>query len=163
MFSLLRVKTWVLLILCLVHAGPGMALSPVLLLNITHGRTGELLLSRPVRENDTIRLSWIHSVELTPWEEDYEILPDGTLLLKTARFKSYGAGVPEYGGRHRLEQGWIVREGIDRRLPALHWMHSRTAQFRIHLNEALLAQPEDLPHHEPVKLFIEQAIKKEKP
>lgn len=156
MFSLLRVKTWVLLTLCLLHASPGMARPPALLLNIAHGRTGQTLQTHRVLENDTIRLSWIHSVELTPWEEDYEIRGDTSLLLKRTRFKSYGAGVPEYGGRHRLDKGWIVRDGIDRRLPALNWIHSRTARFQIHLNGRLLVEPEALPHHEPIKLFIEK-------
>ena len=156
MFSLFGVKTWGLLILCLLYTGSAMAEPTGLLLKISQSRTGQILQIHPVRCGDTVRLSWIHSVELTPWEEDYTILSDGTLLLKTARFKSYGAGVPEYGGEHRLVQGWIVRDGINRELPALNWIHSHTANFQIHLNDVLLVRPKDLPHHEPLKLFIEK-------
>jgi len=155
--ALLKVRTWLLLVLCILY-GP---LAPAgssseLQLKITHARTGQVLYECPVRVGDILRLSWIHSVEHTPWEEDYQIRNNGTLVLKTARFTSYGAGVPEYGGRHRLSEKWIIREDINRPLPTLNWMHSRLAHFALHLNGSALVGPADLPHHEPIKLFIEK-------
>lgn len=37
-------------------------------------------------------LSWVHSVEKTPWEEDYRVTPAG-LVLTDARIESTGAGM----------------------------------------------------------------------
>lgn len=51
-----------------------------LCLEIHHGKTGKSLASRPVCTGDTIRFSWIHSVELSPWHEYYEIEEGGGLL-----------------------------------------------------------------------------------
>ena len=44
-----------------------------------------------VLPTDTVTLSWIHTVEGTPWEEDYTIR-DGALALTRARVKRSGAG-----------------------------------------------------------------------
>ena len=123
-------------------------------LEIHNGKTGTLLSSHPVCSGDTIRFSWIHSVELTPWEEYYEIEEDGSLLLKMTRFQSYGAGVPEYAGTFRKEKEWMVYDGIDRRLPQINWIHSHSAKFRIEVNNTVFVRPADLPHHEPLQLSI---------
>jgi hypothetical protein len=45
-----------------------------------------------VLPTDTITLSWTHTVEGTPWEEDYVIL-NGALVVKQARVKRSGAGM----------------------------------------------------------------------
>ncbi len=129
-----------------------------LLLILTHARTGEVLFTQPVHATDVIRLSWIHSVELTPWEEYYQILSTGELLLVKTRFQSYGAGVPEYGGTFRKEKEWMIRENINKVLPALQWIHSRTAKFQVDLNDTVLLKTEDMPHHEPLKLSIRGEI-----
>jgi hypothetical protein len=41
---------------------------------------------------DTITLSWTHTVEGTPWEEDYAIR-DGALAVTRARVRRSGAGM----------------------------------------------------------------------
>jgi hypothetical protein len=129
-----------------------------LLLMLTHARTGEVLFTQPVHATDVIRLSWIHSVELTPWEEYYQILSTGELLLVKTRFQSYGAGVPEYGGTFRKEKEWMIRENINKVLPALQWIHSQAAKFQVDLNDTVLLKTEDMPHHEPLKLSIRGEI-----
>ncbi|WP_240744899.1 DUF1850 domain-containing protein [Desulforhopalus sp. IMCC35007] len=133
--------------------------SKSLLLALSHARTGEVLFTQAVHAKDVIRLSWIHSVELTPWEEYYHILSTGELLLVTTRFQSYGAGVPEYGGTFRKERDWMIYEDINKVLPALQWIHSRSAKFQVQLNNNILLRTEDMPHHEPLKLSIRGEIR----
>ena len=41
---------------------------------------------------DRITLKWMHTVEKTPWEEDYRIV-DGALIIEEARITSGGAGM----------------------------------------------------------------------
>lgn len=149
-----RAGAWIFLVLLLMAPSGTPASDGMLSLEIHHGSTGRLLYSRDVQAGDHIQFSWIHSVELTPWEEYYEIQDDGTLLLKMTRFQSYGAGVPEFGGVFRKERDWIVYDEIDRRLPELSWIHSHSAKFRIALNESVFIQPTELPHHEPLQLSI---------
>ncbi|MFT5702169.1 MAG: hypothetical protein ACI8ZB_005080 [Desulforhopalus sp.] len=133
--------------------------SNTLLLILTHARTGEVLFTQTVNATDVIRLSWIHSVELTPWEEYYHILSTGELLLAKTRFQSYGAGAPEYGGTFRKEKDWMIHENINKVLPALQWIHSRAAKFQVDLNNNILLRTEDMPHHEPLKLSIRGEIR----
>lgn len=124
------------------------------LLVVSLGRSGDILYSTPVGAGAMIRLSWIHSVELTPWEEYYLVSGSGEIVLKKTRFQSYGAGVPEYGGEFRQEKGWMVHENINRDIPAINWIHSRSAKFQIDLNGTVLLKPDALPHHQPLKLSI---------
>ncbi|MFL5041011.1 MAG: DUF1850 domain-containing protein [Xanthobacteraceae bacterium] len=60
--------------------------------------------SAVVLPTDTITLSWTHTVEGTPWEEDYVILR-GALVVKQARVKRSGAGMEAPDGAV-WAQGW---------------------------------------------------------
>jgi len=57
-----------------------------------------------VLPTDTITLSWTHTVEGTPWEEDYAVR-GGALVLTRARVKRSGAGMDAPDGAVWL-QGW---------------------------------------------------------
>jgi hypothetical protein len=48
--------------------------------------------SAVVLPTDKLTLSWVHTVERTPWEEDYEIR-GGALTITEARIKRGGAGM----------------------------------------------------------------------
>src|SRR5437870_992258 len=45
-----------------------------------------------VLPTDAITLAWTHTVEKTPWEEDY-IVAGGALVIRQARVKASGAGM----------------------------------------------------------------------
>jgi hypothetical protein len=137
-------------------AAAGSAQPLDLRLSVRHSRSGELICSHPIQAGDMIRLYWVHSVELTPWEEYYEVRADGALILRTTRFQSYGAGVPEYGGEFVKEKGWMVYRNINSQFEFLNWIHSHTAKFQVSINGAAYLKPEDLPHHEPLKLIIDK-------
>ena len=49
-------------------------------------------------------LAWTHSVQKTDWHEDWQVTPDGLMLIE-ARVKSSGAGVDPPAGA-RLIDGW---------------------------------------------------------
>jgi hypothetical protein len=54
---------------------------------------------------ETITLSWAHTVEGTPWEEDYAIR-DGALVLTVARVKRSGAGMHPPDGAVWADGWW---------------------------------------------------------
>lgn len=58
-----------------------------------------------VLPTDTITLSWTHTVEGTPWEEDYAVR-DGALALIQARVKRSGAGMEAPDGAVWSEGWW---------------------------------------------------------
>lgn len=152
--SLIQVMRLLLLFVLLLSGTTSSAEQSPLYLEVSHSHTGEVFHTSEVQTGAIIRLRWIHSVELTPWEEYYQVLETGKLLLKKTRFQSYGAGVPEYGGEFIKEQGWMVHDNINRLLPALGWIHSHSAGFQIDVNSKVLLSPDSLPHHEPLKLSI---------
>ena len=45
-----------------------------------------------VLPTDKLTLSWTHTVEATPWEEDY-VVKNGALVITEARVKRSGAGM----------------------------------------------------------------------
>lgn len=51
-------------------------------------------------------LSWTHTVERIPWQEDWRI-EDDRLVLETVRLKGSGAGMEPAPGA-RLVDGWYV-------------------------------------------------------
>lgn len=51
-------------------------------------------------------LSWTHTVERIPWQEDWRV-EEGRLVLETVRLKGSGAGM-EPAPEARLAGGWYV-------------------------------------------------------
>lgn len=110
-----------------------------------------------VEVGDEIEFSWIHSVEKTPWLELLKVHENQQLVLVETRFQSFGAGVPhEAEGKVYIENGYTVMTGLERSFEKYQWIHSQQAQFSIRINGQLLVSPEDLPHHQPIEMYIEK-------
>lgn len=77
-------------------------------------------------KENTLKLSWIHSVELSRWIETYQITDEGFHLVGS-QFKTYGAGTPDAGKLISTKEGWISYE-VDRLLPTIHWYISRNVE-----------------------------------
>ena len=60
---------------------------------VSSADTEEMLLSLPVEENEMIRIGFVHSVNLSPVEDRYEVR-GSELVLRSTLFKTYGAGIP---------------------------------------------------------------------
>jgi hypothetical protein len=69
---------------------------------------GALVVTLPT---DRLTLAWTHSVQKTPWEEDYR-LEEGALRLAEARIQGSGAGM-------EVPPGAVLRDGIYHYRPAL--------------------------------------------
>ncbi|HZP79084.1 MAG TPA: DUF1850 domain-containing protein [Pseudolabrys sp.] len=64
-----------------------------------------------VLPTDKITLSWVHTVERTPWEEDYAI-ENGALVIKEARVKRSGAGMDPPDDATWHDGWWHYRPSI---------------------------------------------------
>lgn len=60
-----------------------------------------------------------HSVEQTPVVETFRILDDGTLLLISTAYQSYGVGLPSLPeeGKLTVADGWLVLTELKRVYP----------------------------------------------
>lgn len=113
-----------------------------------------------VHVGDQLEVSWIHSVELTPWIEVLEVSDDQTLILTETRFQSFGAGVPhDSEGEVQVIDGFTVMTGLERSFEQYRWIHSQEAKLTVQLNGEPLLLPEDVPHHHRVVMYLEKEVK----
>lgn len=109
-------------------------------------RSDTIFASCPARDGMRLTLSWIHSIEHTPWTETYEI-SDDHLILREITLEGYGAGVPANpGGRTYIEDGVIHVVDLDRRIDRLQWIHSHDTEHTLEICGTTI-HPQDLPHH----------------
>lgn len=80
-------------------------MSHVLCLALAFGAVVQPLPSR------SVTLSWTHSVEKTPWEEDY-VVEGRTLHLREARVKRSGAGMDPPAGALWADGWWRYHPGL---------------------------------------------------
>ena len=79
------------------------------------------------------RLTWLHSVEKTPWSETYQRQPNG-FLLTTTQFKSFGAGTPSAGTLIPAPPGYVAY-AVNVTLPELNWVVSRRVRATLWLDD----------------------------
>ncbi|TCJ14849.1 DUF1850 domain-containing protein [Rubrobacter taiwanensis] len=130
----------------------GWLLRPEAHLTVSNSRTGEIYHRVEVREGSTVRLSWTHSIEKTPWVEVYEV-SGGRFLLREARVKSFGAGVDQIAPEVRNADGWVILSGTGRSFPELRFFHSRGVDRELALDGRVLDLGE-VPQYAPVSVEI---------
>ncbi|MFK7161219.1 DUF1850 domain-containing protein [Marinospirillum sp. MEB164] len=75
-------------------------------------------------------LSWIHSVEHSRWEEDYQLVASG-FLLYTTRMESFGAGSPYQLTPSASQQEGVLEYTLERHFNELHWFISPSMDAQI--------------------------------
>ena len=104
-------------------------LIPIDCLLLEHYQTNEILFVFKVSPGDEFIMKWIHSVELTPWEEIFRIDENNEMILDRTRFQQFGAGVPDYAGtKTEIIDGYIIFSGIDQKVDLLPYGISAFAQ-----------------------------------
>lgn len=128
-------------------------LLPARYLEIVDDKNGRRYALFPVEEGTRIRLSWTHSIEHTPWVEQYRIR--GTeLVLTTARVKSFGAGVDVEAPESEVAGGWVVMRKMNRTFDSLHFVYSHRVNHRLLIEGRDADLKACVPHHAPVEVRI---------
>jgi hypothetical protein len=156
----LYLKQWGLFLLLIIIGGmvacqrePS---SPYLLI-IEDVDTGYKYIEQPVKIGDRLKLSWIHSVEHTPWEEIIEVQQDEQLHLIETRFQSFGAGVPhESEGKLVYSDDFIIMTNLDRPYKKYSWIHSHYVQHELTLNNKKFVDTKLIPHHRRIIMYLEK-------
>jgi hypothetical protein len=129
-------------------------------LMIVGQETKKVYLTTNVALGDKLTYGWVHSFEHIPWTEDYYIQENNHLILSRITIAGFGAGIPHNKGKvTRIDNGSIMMEEINEDFQEIDWIHSQTATQYIKLNDRTIAKGIDLPHHEPLKLKIEERFK----
>jgi len=103
---------------------------------LTNDQRGALLFRAQVQEGETFSVSYIHSVNLSPVTEIYQI-QGGEIVLIALEFEAFGAGMPtdlEPGQvLIHLPQGGMRIEGFDRVIDDLRYLIGHGADLVLHL------------------------------
>ncbi len=119
-------------------------------------KSGIVYLEQKIKEKDVIEYKWIHSLEKIPWKETFIVTKNNKLLLTNIEVAGFGAGIPENKGKlKKIEDGMIVYEEINETFENIQWINSNTALNYIKLNEEILIEGKELPHHEIIILQIQ--------
>lgn len=130
-------------------------LAPQQYVEVKNRETGEEYYALDAEEGDTVRLSWTHSIEHTPWVELYEI-SDGQLQLREVHVKSFGAGVDQIAPEVENRDGWVMMRGYERSFPALHFFQSRDVDRELVVNGREAELDGRVPQYAAVEVKPEQ-------
>lgn len=123
-------------------------------LEVRDQRSDRVYHAAPAADGTRVMLSWIHSVELTPWTETYEVR-GGDLVLVEVTMESYGAGAPaDTEGVTTVRDGVIHITGLERHLEAVRWIHSQRTEHTVRVDGDIVLTPEDIPHHSYAEIVV---------
>lgn len=110
-----------------------------------------------VQPNDEFTMIWMHSVELQPWEEIFRIDKGYNIILDRTRFKSFGAGVPDYAGdKTEIKDGYVIFSNIDRTIKDLRYGVSDFAKHTFYFKNKELKLYELVENGNAIKIYIDR-------
>ncbi len=140
-------KISIFIVLCL-----STLLIPISTLSLEDVYEDKTYIIRPFREGDVFIMSWVHSVELEPWEEWFSVV-DNIIYLRKTRFKAFGAGVPDQvGNLTYLEDNFIVYDEINQAIPNLTYGISPVAKHTITINNEYIKLFKFVPADTGIKI-----------
>lgn len=126
-------------------------------LTFEHFQQEEILLIFKVEEGDEFIVKWIHSVELTPWEEIFRIDSKNNIILDRTRFQQFGAGVPDFAGKTvEIKDGYITYGEINQKIPLLPYGISNFAKHTLVFNKVEYPLYELVPDGDRINIYTEK-------
>lgn len=140
----------------LLFLGVVVALLPRRFIAIANSRTGDGYGFGKVRPGTIIRLSWIHSMDKTPWIERYQVRGRRFALLE-AKVKSFGAGVDQNAPEVVTADGWVTLRGTNRMFATLNFIHSPDVGRRVVIGDREFELDDRVPPDAPVEIRVRRA------
>jgi hypothetical protein len=85
----------------------------------------------PVEIGDPFTLKYIHSVDKLPVYDDFQVSGPGEFMLLQTRQHAFGAGLGDWQGEVKLEDGLQVIKNINKKFTELHLRVGRVANHTI--------------------------------
>lgn len=98
-------------------------------------------------------MTWMHSVDKTPWWEYYRAVENG-LILDSTDLALMGAGTPFNAPKTELVGDMIRLSGLDEHFSAVRWIHSHRVHHRIYLDDELLLPTRAIGHHVHAEMTV---------
>lgn len=128
-----------------------LAFGPKRFFDVRDGRSGESYFLRRATRSSRVVIEWIHSIEHTPWIEEYELV-DGQFALRKVNLKSFGSGVDQVAPEVITRDGWVTMRGMKRRFEALTFFHSPGVNRRVTIDGRELELDERVPEDATVEI-----------
>lgn len=98
-------------------------------------------------------MTWMHSVDKTPWWEYYRAVGN-ELVLERTELALMGAGAPFEAPRTEIVGDMIRLSGMNEHFSAVRWIHSHRVHHRIYLNDQLVLPTQAIDHHIHVEMIV---------
>lgn len=116
----------------------------------------KIIFVKKVYVGNEFTMRWMHSVELQPWEEIFRIDKDYNIILDRTRFKSFGAGVPDYAGnKSEVKDGYVIFSGINKTINDLQYGVSDFAKHTFYFKDKEFKLYKHVEDGNPIKIYIE--------
>jgi hypothetical protein len=126
-------------------------------LTLKHFQTDNILYSFPISEEDEFTVKWMHSVELTPWEEIFRIDDHHDMILDRTRFKQFGAGVPDQArGEVNYKDGYIVFNDINQTIALIPYGISTFAEHTLIFKDEAIKLYQLVPDGDRINFYTEK-------
>ena len=126
-------------------------------LTLEHFQKNKILYSFYINENDEFLVKWIHSVELTPWEEIFKISKNKEIILDRTRFKQFGAGVPDKAnGKIIYKNGYIIYDNINRKISLIPYGISKLAKHTFIIKNKTIKLYKLVNDGDRINIYIEK-------
>lgn len=90
-------------------------------------KNGHVIKKIPIKKGDKFEISFIHSSELEPWDNIFEVDENSEIVLEEMRVPSTGPGVPsvlEEGWTIDIKDGFIIYGNINKRYKSIDFIVS---------------------------------------
>jgi len=129
----------------------------VSVLTLEHFQNDSIVMTFKVDEKDEFIVKWIHSVELTPWEEIFRIDSENNIVLDRTRFQQFGAGVPDFAGKTvEIKDGYITYGEIDQKIPLLPYGISDFAEHTFVFKDKEYKLYKMVPDGDRINIYTEK-------
>ena len=109
--------------------------------------------SVPISDDDVVAMTWMHSVDKTPWWEYYSPV-DGELVLDCTELALMGAGTPFDAPQTEIDGDKVRLCGLEEHFPAVRWIHSHRVHQRIYHDGELILPTRAIDHHVRAEMIV---------
>ncbi|MGM0603796.1 MAG: DUF1850 domain-containing protein [Bacillota bacterium] len=91
-----------------------------------------------VKSGSEFIVNFVHSSELEPWDNLFEISPEGKMILREIRVPSTGPGVPSVlpdNWEFKIKDGYFIYDSVDKEYETIDYIVSSISPHYLLINE----------------------------
>lgn len=100
--------------------------------------SGAVLINVPVKVGSEFIVTFVHSSELEPWDNLFEVGEDGEMILREIRVPSTGPGVPSVlpdDWEFEIKDGYFIYDSVDQKYKKIDYIVSSISPHYLIIND----------------------------